>query len=968
MTTAAPSAGVKFAKDLAHHGDRLAVVDGDLALTYREVDERVQEVAVRLGGSGRLVQISGANRLEPLLVYLAALRSGNPVLLTPGDSGDAEDAALEAFDPDVIFSASDGWAMREHHGRRRADLHPDLALLLGTSGSTGSAKVVRLSGANLESNARSIAAYLGLTPADRAITSLPMSYCYGLSVINSHLAVGAALILTEESVTEPGFWDRFRRWGATSVAGVPYTYELLDRVGFDSMELPSLRYLTQAGGRMSPDRVKSYSELGARSGWELFVMYGQTEATARMAYLPPHLAGLRPESIGVPVPGGSFSIIDAGGNETRRGELVYRGPNVMMGYAQSRSDLSRGSELEELRTGDLAERDAEGLYRIVGRMSRFVKIYGRRLDLDDLERVVAQWGVGALCTGDDDRLVVGMAVSGPGSEGPSVTDLEAMISARTGLPRWRIHVVEVDELPALPSGKPDYPALHRLVPGATGDRRFGRNSGSNSTDPTDVPGRSGQAYDGTGGANSRGTAGSDVAQLFASALGRPVGPDESFVSAGGDSLSYVEVSVGLEEILGSLPPDWHVVPVGRLSPQPTDRPCRFLRHVETGVALRAMATVVIVGTHVGLWHIRGGAHLLLGVAGANFARFQLRARNPIPGIARIAVPCFVWLGLVVIASDRFEWPHALLLHGLFGSPADPWDYWYVEALVQILVVVAAMLAIPRVRRLEREHGFGFAVGLLAIALAVRFDVVPLPDLAFPMARPHEIAWIFALGWAVHRAGCRRDRLLLSAVVLAATPGFFPSATRNEVVMAGMLVLLWVPRIPLPRPANRLAGVLASASLYVYLTHWAVYPPVSRSLGRSAAVVGSLVVGVVTWLAIRRISAGVEARGRRRRPLGSPIRVPVPGTLGCAGRRELAGVADGRARSEPGPKVDRIYQGRVNEYAGVDRAGTAAPRRFRQGGGRGEVRAPDLVDVGGRPHGRPDVEVPPLRLFRPQEPQ
>jgi acyl-coenzyme A synthetase/AMP-(fatty) acid ligase len=257
----------------------------------------------------RLVLVPGVNELEPVVVYLAALSAGHPVLLVPGDNATASDALTAAYDPDVVLRRAEGeWVLDEQRSGSAHLLHPDLALLLSTSGSTGSPKLARLSHENVQANAEAIAESLQIRPNDRAVTTLPMHYCYGLSVINSHLACGASVILTDRSVVDPCFWDLVRERGATSFAGVPFTFELLDRVGFEDMALPHLRYVTQAGGRLAPDRVRRYADLGRRRGWDLVVMYGQTEATARMAYLPPDLVAEHPEAIGMPIPGGRFAL------------------------------------------------------------------------------------------------------------------------------------------------------------------------------------------------------------------------------------------------------------------------------------------------------------------------------------------------------------------------------------------------------------------------------------------------------------------------------------------------------------------------------------------------------------------------------------------------------------------------------------------------------------------------------------
>lgn len=225
---------VPFARELAAYGDRIALITPEGQLSYRELAERVALTAERLGPVRRLVLLAGANRTDALVTHLAALSAGHPVLLVPGDSESTIRSLTEAYAPDVVARPhTDGtWTLDERHPTSAHTLHPDLALLLSTSGSTGSPKLVRLSHDNLQANAESIAAYLGIDDTDRAATTLPMHYCYGLSVIHSHLLRGAGLVLTERSVSDAAFWDEFRAARGTSLAGVPYTFDLLDRVEF----------------------------------------------------------------------------------------------------------------------------------------------------------------------------------------------------------------------------------------------------------------------------------------------------------------------------------------------------------------------------------------------------------------------------------------------------------------------------------------------------------------------------------------------------------------------------------------------------------------------------------------------------------------------------------------------------------------------------------------------------------------
>jgi long-subunit acyl-CoA synthetase (AMP-forming) len=210
--------------DLSRFGEALAVITADARLSYRELAARVRDLSDRLGTTRRLVLLAARNDVDSLVAYLAALAGGHPILLVPGDR--PMSGLVDAYDPDVVVGA-DGRLVERRPGSRH-DLHPDLALLLSTSGSTGSPKLVRLSRDNVRSNAHSIAAALGIWSADRAATTLPMHYCYGLSVINSHLVSGAGLVLSDLSVVDDCFWDLFRRAGATTFAGVPYTFDLLE--------------------------------------------------------------------------------------------------------------------------------------------------------------------------------------------------------------------------------------------------------------------------------------------------------------------------------------------------------------------------------------------------------------------------------------------------------------------------------------------------------------------------------------------------------------------------------------------------------------------------------------------------------------------------------------------------------------------------------------------------------------------
>lgn len=815
---------------LRGHGDRVAVLTDTEQLTYFQLADRVEAFAATLSAPRSLVMIEARNDLHTLVCYLGVLAGGHVALPVP--AGRDHSNTLATYHPDVVI---DGAGVRTATGGgagSRHRMHPDLALLMSTSGSTGSPKLVRLSYGNLAANARSIATYLGIHDSDRAATTLPMSYCYGLSVIHSHLLMGAAVILSDLSVSDHRFWELFRRHRGTTFAGVPYTFELLERSGFPAMDLPDLRYLTQAGGKMPEDRVSRFATLGERRGWQLFVMYGATEATARMAYLPPHLARTRPSAIGVPIPGGSFTIepLDEW-PEDGAGELVYRGDNVMMGYAHSPADLTDGATLDALRTGDIARRGDDGLYEVIGRRSRFVKMYGLRIDLHQLETTLRTQGVPALCTDRGDRLAV---IAAGDHDSDSVRRAAA---SAAGVPAGAVDAVTVAELPTLTSGKPDYPTARVLAAGAA----------ATGQDPADVR-----------------AVFSDVLQLDPGTID----DDASFVELGGNSLTYVTMSLRLEKTLGRLPSDWQRKSVRELAAVKPPEP-RWWQSwgttVESSVALRAAAIVLIVGSHADLFELWGGAHILLGVAGYNFGRFCLtplartdRVRHLRTTIAWIAVPSVLWIALALIFTDDYHLTNLLLANKILGPPDSmtAGRLWFVEVLVWTLVALAAVFWLPAVDRLERRRPFVLAMAFLAVGVALRYDALGLDlgrDAWFTMLA----FWFFAIGWAASKARTPLQRAAVTAVLIVGLHGYFDSTLRELLVLAGLALLIWLPAVRCPTGVAVVAGIIAEASLFIYLTHYQVYPLFGTH--HLAGVVSSLAVGIAVTAAVNLVRQWLRTR-------------------------------------------------------------------------------------------------------------
>jgi acyl-CoA synthetase (AMP-forming)/AMP-acid ligase II len=824
LTPDVRSAAAPLVEHLASYGDRPALVGRGSSLTYADLAGRVAEVALAYAGARRLVLLTPRNDVASLVEYLGAMAADQVVLLA-GEP--AADSLLAAYRPDVVAGPEGRTFLAAGSAH---DLHPDLALLLSTSGSTGSPKLVRLSRDGVLANAAAIADALGIRGDDVAATTLPLHYCYGLSVLHSHLLRGAALMLTEDSVLAGSFWSDAVAHGVTTIPGVPHTFELLERSGFADRDLPALRCLTQAGGRMAPERVRAFAELGQRRGFDLFVMYGATEATARMATLPPDLAATAPTSIGRPLAGTSFSLAPADHPDPDVGELVFHGPNVMLGYAETPADLALGRTVEALHTGDLARRRSDGLWEIVGRTRRIAKVCGLRIDLEQLDRTLAERGTVVATADGGDRVVVGVAT---GSRPVDAARVAAEAAACCGLAPAGIDVVLVDDLPRLGNGKVDCPALVALatrVPGAD--------------DAPATPARATPA---------------DVAALYARLLGRPdARAADSFVTLGGDSLSYVEVSIRLERLIGHLPAGWPTMPAAALADAPASRRRGSL--LETNVLIRAIAIVTIVGTHANLFVLLGGAHVLLAVAGFNLGRFQLgdqpraaRVAAVLRGAARVAVPSVAVIGLVAALSDAITWRQALLVTSVTERDwAEPsWSYWFIEALVGSLLVLAAVVSVPAVDRWSRRYPFALPVGLTLALAPARYDLLGLPG--DHMHRVYGVLWLVTLGWAVAKAQTVRQRWLVTVLAGAMTPGFFGGPDRTLYVVVGLLLLAWLPHVRMPAPVGRLVGVLAASSLWTYLVHWQVYPHLEDRWPLAATLL-SLLAGVAAWWLVGRLGS------------------------------------------------------------------------------------------------------------------
>ncbi len=428
----------------------------DGSLTFLLAENTVQSAArlLQLLAQRRPTALLDAKLPGPALANLARSYRPEQVLFPSED----DPPGWLAGEPGALI-APGVWRRAAGHSER---IHPDLALLLPTSGSTGSPKMVRLSHDNILSNARAISQSLGIEQSDVAITSLPIHYSFGMSVLASNALSGATVVINSASVLEPVFWESVRAHGVTCVAGVPQTYQILKRLGFPGIDAPSLRLMIQAGGGLDRITTKYFADAMRERGGDFRVMYGQTEASPRMSCMPTQASHEKLGSVGLALAGGQFAITGMDGqplSPDEPGEIVYTGPNVMMGYAESRVHLALGdANGDRLETGDIGYLDVDGFLYITGRSKRIVKLAGTRVSLDGIEQLSPlSEPLAAIDNGSDGVLLITTC-----EDAKALKTFRRELARTLRIPPTMISYRIVGGFPLLASGKPDYPGISAL--------------------------------------------------------------------------------------------------------------------------------------------------------------------------------------------------------------------------------------------------------------------------------------------------------------------------------------------------------------------------------------------------------------------------------------------------------------------------------------------------------------------------
>jgi acyl-CoA synthetase (AMP-forming)/AMP-acid ligase II len=464
---------------------RIAVVHKGRSWTYAEIGRRAADLEDRLSDAGFLpgerALLWMENSAEYIAAYLAVLRRGGVVTALHPQTPMSEVAriiahvgatglilspspgsfSLEMFDPAGLrFILRGDQIIRLKKGSAFAGGPSDLAQIIYTSGSTGAPKGVMLSHRNLISNTRAILSYLRLQPEDRVLAVLPFVYAYGNSVMLTHLFSGGRLVIENSFVYPNLVLDRMAQEEVTGFSGVASTYALLlGRSNLKRHAFPALRYLTHAGGPIPSsllDRLKS-----AFTGKEIYLMYGQTEATARLTYLPPEDIDRKKGSVGRPIPGSSLKIVKEGGAAAlpgEMGEVWAAGENVMEGYWRDPEGTARVRKGRWLRTGDIGRLDEEGYLTLVGRNSEMIKSGAFRINPIEIEEILLRHPqvqeAGVIGVEDEilGEVVYALVVL---KEEKRLTEQELLAHCARYLPPYKRPkaVCPVRELPKSPSGK-----------------------------------------------------------------------------------------------------------------------------------------------------------------------------------------------------------------------------------------------------------------------------------------------------------------------------------------------------------------------------------------------------------------------------------------------------------------------------------------------------------------------------------
>lgn len=734
----------------------------------------------------------------------------------------------------------------------------EMAAILYTSGSTGNPKGVVFSHRNLVAGAQSVAQYLKYRADDRIINIPPYSFDFGLNQLFSSMVAGATAVLHNFTTVEE-LMRAIVTEAVTGVSGVPTVMIQLAAQSWPDAAVRQVRYLSTTGGRMPEPAVRALRKSLPNS--DLYLMYGLTEAF-RSTYLPPEEVDRRPGSIGKAIPNAEVLVVRPDGSlcdPGEEGELVHKGVLVTLGYWNDPARTAErfrpapgepaGKRNPEIAvwSGDTVKRDGDGFIYYVGRRDEMIKTSGYRISPTEVEEAVFASGrisVAAAVGIEDDVLgqtIIVFAVPKPGV----AFDSEAILDhCRRTVPAYMVprRIIERRDLPLNPNGKIDRKALARDYadqppPPPRGDLVV--------REPSFLARWRNEVLELLG---FRQKTFASVADVFRWTFpDREIALSDSFHKLGGDSLSYVNLYVGLSDHLGRLPQDWAEQPISAL--EKLDRH-RTSVAVAPDILLRVIALTAVIVLHLEFFHPllpNGAASAMLMISGLSFARFSWNrdARQTRQAALRflstIYLPLLVFLSVMYFAGNTVGIGHLLLIENWINPEAEAWwrPGWYIENIVQCIAVMSIVAAVPSINSYAFRHKFRFAVILVGLGIVAfsLFSFIPLGPLSDHRYVTPGFFWTFALGWLVAMAETRREKFIALGIVIGTVAYFLAVVTfaptdltesmfTNFVglstrhfwlwIVAGAAFLLFGRPIPVPRVVNTAIVLFARSMLFVYL--------------------------------------------------------------------------------------------------------------------------------------------------------
>ena len=469
---------MRLFKSFNKYSKNIAIIDKEYSnLTYKKVLIETDKIREKIKKRS-LILIVSENSLGSLLAYIFCIINNHVGIIV--DLKTTKQNILKIFkeyQPNYIFISKKNnsifkkvcsekyiffdQSLMKNKLTKEKKMNKNLSLLLSTSGSMGSIKFVKLSTSNLKYNTDSIINYLKINKKDSAITNLPISYSYMLSIINTHFEVGGSIVISKYSLVEKKFWETLKNSKSTSFNGVPYTYEMLSKIGLKNIKIDTLKYLTLAGGKLENDELKEIIKFCKKNNLNFFSMYGQTEASPRISYLKPEFSQKKIGSIGKGIPGSKMYIINNTGKKILKpfveGEIICEGKNVFMGYSKDYNDLKNANEENyKLKTGDLGYFDKNGFFYITSRISRIAKIFGNRVDLGALESLMSQKSYKVACLSDNKIVFIFI------EKKYNKTNLINTISKITNLSINSFELIKLKYLPRTANNKISYSELKKI--------------------------------------------------------------------------------------------------------------------------------------------------------------------------------------------------------------------------------------------------------------------------------------------------------------------------------------------------------------------------------------------------------------------------------------------------------------------------------------------------------------------------